>query len=99
MNKRRLLVVAVLWTTSLLGVGLWAQGRRGDPDVQVFEAPVISEGKPYGPVLSGENIGFQRIYNPADKEGSVSGRLVVRINGEWLVATSPVTFRSIPLHR
>ena len=97
MSKSRLFVVAVLWTTSLLGVGLWAQGRGGDaPEPPVI---VISEGKPYGPVLSGEDIGFQRIYNPADKEGSVSGRLVVRINGEWLVATAPVTFRAVPLHR
>ena len=93
MSKGRLWVVAVLWATSLLGVGLWAQQR-------VYEGvDRISEGQPYGPVLSGENIGFQRIFIKGDQEGNVSGRLVVKINGEWLVATAPVTFRSTPLHK
>ena len=93
MIRRTLFVVAVLWATSLLGVGLWAQQRRFDGGQEIIE------GQPYGPVLSGENIGFQRIHNPTDKEGTVSGRLVVRINGEWLVATSPVSFRSMPIHK
>jgi len=92
MSKGRLFVVAVLWATSLLGVGLWAQERRGDVEI-------ISEGKAYGPVLSGENIGFQRIHSAGDSQTNVIGRLVVKINGEWLVATAPVTFRSIPLHK
>ena len=92
MSRGRLLVVTILWATSLLGVGVWAQTGKEAP-----QAPVIIRGEGFGDVISGENIGFRRTYNPSEKSGTVTGRLVVRINGEWLVATSPVSL--VPVQR
>jgi hypothetical protein len=74
----------------LLGVGLWAQTGK-----EAHHAPVIVRGGGFGDVISGENIGFRRSYNPSEKPGTVTGGLVVRINGEWLVATSPVSLAPV----
>ncbi len=92
MSKGRLFVVAVLWVTSLLGVGLWAQTGKEAP-----RRPVIVQSESDASVISGEDIGFRRTFNPSEKSGTVTGRFVVRINGEWLVATSPVSL--VPVQR
>jgi hypothetical protein len=74
------LVLVFTWITSLFAVGLWAQQRP---------APTIRPGQPHGEILSGENIGFQRIAGPPDRDGRISGRLMVRIDGEWREVTFP----------
>ena len=86
MNKRTAFVVAVLWAVSLLSVGLWAQGRRGERP----EVSIIGPGQPFGPIISGEDFGFQRTASPSGGPGTVTGRIVVRINGEWLEVAFPV---------
>jgi hypothetical protein len=82
MKKRALFVVAVLWATSLVGVGLWAQTGK-------TTGRTLVEGQPFGPVLSGEDFGFQPIYMPNDTTGVINGRLVVRVNGQWRLAMEP----------
>ncbi len=74
MSIRTRIVVAVLWTASLVCVALVsAQTRRMVPLAQ----PVI---------VSGSDVGFR-------VEGHVGNRpagvLVIRVNGEWIVPTTP----------
>jgi hypothetical protein len=91
MNKWRVFVVAVLWATSLLGVGLWAQVGKEEPPV------LVTFGSGSRPVLSGENIGFRPIPDTnGEKPGTISGRLVVKVNGVWLDAVAPVSFQLVP---
>ena len=80
MNIRKLVTVALVWALSLVGVGLWAQGAK----VGAVKPPqTIETGKPIGDIITGENIGFQRIANTSDRYGQVTGRIVVKIDGEW----------------
>ena len=72
MGQARLFVVALVWAASLLGVGMWAQGSQSSPI-----APHT--------VISGENIGFQRSGLPPSG-GTVTGRLVVKVDGQWFEA-------------
>jgi hypothetical protein len=88
MNTRRSLAVAVVWFASLVGVAVWAQ-RSGD-DQTVKPAPNLKSGQPIGAIISGENIGFQPLAGPPDREGRISGILMVRVNGEWVETTSPI---------
>jgi len=92
MSKGRLFVVAVAWATSVLGVGLWAQAGQDTPPVVVYESEISRI-----PVLSGENIGFRPIPNPnRERRGTISGRLVVKVDGVWLDAVAPASFQVIP---
>jgi hypothetical protein len=84
MRTVRFLVVAFVWAASLLGVGLWAQGGSG-ANAQAIPIPGMQTGDPIGPVITGENLGFQRIAAPPDKDGRVTGRWVVKApNGQWV---------------
>jgi hypothetical protein len=87
MKYGKALVVAVVWALSLLGVGLWAQGRQAVPPVLVPVQPgqqwvPIQPGQPGPPTVTGGDIGFQPMSQP-DKDGRVSGRWMVKIDGEW----------------
>ncbi len=78
----------VFWAISLLGVGLLAQSTgprsfRVGPDS-------VEELKAQGAIISGDDIGFQ-LAPGTSSDGTVSGRLAVRVNGEWMVATTPMT--------
>jgi hypothetical protein len=81
----------VLWAVSLLGVGLVAQSTgprsfRVAPDnIQELDPHAAAN-----PILSGDDIGFQLDSGPSS-DGTASGRLVVRVNGKWIVATAPMT--------
>jgi hypothetical protein len=88
MKGGRVLAVAVVWSASLVGVGLWAQGRGGEPSVQ--PSPNILPGQPIGGIMTGENIGFQPLAARPDRDGRITGNLMVRVNGEWFETTSPV---------
>jgi len=78
MNRRLIVGLCAAWIVSLVGVGLWAQG-----DLQ--RVPTPTEGQPVGDVISGENIGFQRLAAPT-QAGKVVGRWMVRVNGKWVEA-------------
>ena len=79
--RLRVFRLAVLWAVSLVGVGVWAQGTPTEPDRRFFVKP----GEPFGPVLTGSDIGFQRVLidmTYAD-QSKIPGRWLVRVNGEW----------------
>ena len=67
--------VASFWIASLIGVALLASG--------LTSAQQIPPLRPVDPtVLSGNDIGFR--VDGYDREGRAQGRLVVRVNGQWL---------------
>jgi len=44
---------------------------------------------PYGPIISGADIGFQRVGTGGPiPTGTIVGKLMVRVNGEWMEAQS-----------
>ncbi len=48
----------------------------------------IQLGQPVGPIITGDNIGFQLI---AGRQGDVAtGKLMIRIDGRWLPAATPM---------
>jgi len=79
---RRTLVILIAWGVSLVGVGLWAQGRTD----QVPRPALGHENT----VLSGNDIGV-RITGQQDANGRVPGTLVVKINGQWVDVANPVS--------
>lgn len=88
MKLFKIAAVAVVWAASLLAVGVWAQGGSG---ANVQRAPeFVRPNQPTGPVISGENLGFQPM-GPGTRDGRLMGRLVVRVNGEWLEIVSAVS--------
>jgi hypothetical protein len=96
MLKRRVWVLAAVWVSSLITVGLWAQGTAA-PQIQGTTTPqveIFRPGDAIGEVISGSDIGFQRVApQQAERGGTVSGYLVVRVGGEWLIATAPMSLR------
>jgi|KBSMisStandDraft_5_1062788.scaffolds.fasta_scaffold94747_2 hypothetical protein len=86
MRYWRGLAVAILWAVSLVGVALWAQ-----------QAPIY-ENKPKpgdadGPVLTGEDLGFQRtIRGPHDINSGVHGYFVIKVDGRWQRVGPPAPF-------
>jgi hypothetical protein len=89
MKRVQTFVLAAAWTASLFGVGLLAQGGRGANATQPQPAPNLLSGlQPLGPVITGENIGFQPVAGPTDREGRVPGYFVVKVNGQWVEVTS-----------
>ena len=87
MRIRKSVAVAVVWGLSLVGVGLWAQGSQTGG---VRPAPTIQTGQPVGSIITGENIGFQRVATSGDRAGQVTGRLVVKIDGVWKEIVAPI---------
>lgn len=86
MTMRRLLVSGLVWALSLVGVGVWAQGGAAPQPVAIqFPGP----GSAPGEIISGEDIGFQLVPGRHSSEGTIVGKLMVRVNGQWLEATSP----------
>jgi hypothetical protein len=58
----------------------------------VLEVPrsqmrTVRPGDTMGPVISGADIGFQPMFSPNTPAGAVAGRWMVRVDGEWRVAT------------
>ncbi len=78
MNRRLFLGLVAAWIVSLVGVGLWAQGN---PQI----VPTITEGQPIGDVITGANLGFQRLSAQSQK-GKVVGKWVVKVDGKWVDA-------------
>jgi hypothetical protein len=55
---------------------------------------MLRPGDAVGPVIAGGDIGFRPVYDPHTPAGAVTGRWMVRVNGEWLEAATPV--RAMP---
>lgn len=87
MSRRTIVSLATAWILSLVGVGLWAQSRDQTAPRPV---PSIEYGESYGPIIGGENIGFQRVAGPRDPAGKITGRILIRVDGEWLELQSPM---------
>jgi hypothetical protein len=54
------------------------------------ESRIVRPGDAAGPVISGDDIGFQPVHSPNTPAGAVAGRWMVRVDGEWRVATGVV---------
>jgi hypothetical protein len=50
----------------------------------------LRPGQTVGSVISGDDIGFQPVHSPNTPAGAVAGRWMVRVDGEWRVATGVV---------
>jgi hypothetical protein len=88
MVRRKTVLVAVAWIVSLVSTALWAQGNiQSESRGSVMRE--IRPGQAIGQVISSGDIGFQRLANPNERPGTLTGRWMVRLNGEWLVATGP----------
>jgi hypothetical protein len=85
MHARKALLVATAWFASLVGATMWAQGgaRR--------EAPGTELGRPDGPIITGENIGFQRVAVHPSRDGKIVGKFMVKIDGQWFETTTAMT--------
>ena len=70
MTTRKRIVLGLIWALSLIIVGVFAHAKT-------LQRPVTPT------VLSGSDIGFRVQGRAGDR---VIGTLVVRINGEWVVA-------------
>jgi hypothetical protein len=90
MKVGNVLAVAVIWSASLLGVGLWAQSGRGANATQPQPAPNLRDGQPVGAVITGENFGFQPVAGLTDRDGRVPGYFVIKVNGQWVEVTSTI---------
>jgi hypothetical protein len=55
--------------------------------VSAQQPRTVGPGDTMGPVIAGDDIGFQPVYSPNTPAGAVAGRWMVRVNGEWRVAT------------
>jgi hypothetical protein len=83
MNIRNRVAVALVWILSLVAVGVWGQTP--------VKSPTFPKGQPGSPlppdardgdVISGADVGF-RVTSRGLKPGQVTGRMVVKINGQW----------------
>jgi hypothetical protein len=93
MKTRKALLVGFVWAISLLGVGLWAQSGGGANARQpqspiVRPAPVVRPGQAVGPIITGNNLGFQPIATLPDPSGRIAGEFMVKINGQWHKTTT-----------
>jgi hypothetical protein len=84
--NRKSIVVATVWLLSLVAVAGWAQ--RPEP----VRPPVIVDGMPMGPVITGSDLGFQRVVGVPGHKGAVVGRWLVRVDGQWMPTESPLMF-------
>jgi len=81
MSLKVIAVVAFAWVLSLAGVAAWAQNQ----------SRIVPWGSPVGDVLTAENVGFQRIADPASgKDGKVIGKWLVKIDGKWVETQAPI---------
>jgi hypothetical protein len=87
MVRRKTIAVVTAWILPLVVTGLWAQA-----EIQIRPGPdsrVIRPGDTIGPIITSTDIGFQRVASVNERGGTVTGRWMVRVNGEWLVAIGP----------
>ena len=82
----------MLWALSLIIVGAFAHAQTTQPRIKpVQPSPII----PGATVMSGSDIGFRIQGREGDR---VLGTLVVRINGEWIVAEPAGGVKNLTSH-
>ncbi len=85
MSRKTLAAIVFAWILSLVGVAVWAQERKPAPGIE------LKSGDPIGDVITGENIGFQRVMSiEPDRQGKISGQWMVKVNGRWMPTQAPV---------
>jgi hypothetical protein len=63
--------------------------REGAQGTAYWPAQMTQPGQPVGPIITGENIGFQLV--ASDKGGDIAtGKLMIKVNGRWLPAAAPM---------
>ena len=82
MKLKTMVVIGTLWILSLAGVGLWAQTTP--------RPWTMSGAKPIGAVITGENIGFQRVDAPDHSDGSIRGWWMIKVDGQWRTTAQPI---------
>jgi hypothetical protein len=84
MTKKVVSAIAFAWILSLVSVAVWAQSRTPGPTI-------IQTGQPFGDVITGENIGFQRIAATSMTDNhKIVGKWMVKIDGKWVETQTPV---------
>jgi hypothetical protein len=78
MSPQKVFLVAAIWVASLIGATVWAQTDSRP------QAPALA----LGPIITGDNIGFQRLAGPPSRDGKIVGKFMVKIDGQWY-ETSP----------
>jgi len=76
-------------TLRRVGVAVTAGNRATVPTLVMQtgqQVRMVGPGDTMGPVISGDDIGFQPVYSPTTPAGAVAGRWMVRVDGEWRVA-------------
>ena len=73
----------------VLGAVLGIAGNMATARIEAQgPAQEIQIGQPVGPIITGENLGFQLI---AGRRGDVAtGKLMIRVGGRWLPAATPM---------
>lgn len=105
MAIRKPVVIGAMWVVSLVGVAVLAQNNSAPPRETIHvqgPAPLIQR-EANGPIISGDDLGFQPITGSTSRPGQVAGKLMVRINGEWHEVVAPAAHgsftTSVPLDR
>jgi hypothetical protein len=80
MTTSKRIALVSLWALSLIIVGAFAHAQTTQPRIKPVQPGTIIPG---ATVMSGGDIGFRIQGREGDR---VLGTLVVRINGEWVVA-------------
>lgn len=98
MSRSGIVALVTGWTVSLVAVGVWGQGSaQAPPAAQGRQAPpremapVALPGDPVGPVITGDNIGFQQVSGRPREADKILGNWMVRVNGKWFEAQAPLS--------
>jgi hypothetical protein len=90
MNRRTLLGLLGACVVPSAGIAMSAQTKSVQSPVVI--TPDLRPGAHYGPLINGTDIGFQRVTTSFPvPPGQVVGKLMVRVNGEWLEMYSGVS--------
>jgi hypothetical protein len=82
MKAHRIVIIVLASVLVTLGAAVWAHAQAP----QVLPAPTV---------ISGSDIGFRVDPIWTQRQGKVSGRWVVRINGEWVEPSGVPAPRSL----
>jgi hypothetical protein len=74
----------------VLGVLLGIVASRAGARIEAQGIQEVQPGQPAGPIITGENIGFQLVTPPTGRGDVATGKWMIRVNGRWLPAMSPV---------
>jgi hypothetical protein len=76
----------------LLGIaGSTASGRVEAQSPRFVQPGLeIQPGQPVGPIITGENIGFQLVATPTRRGDVATGKLMIKVDGRWLPAADAI---------